>query len=114
MSTTPSLSAVGPGPLPRAAIIAPKPELTETLFDGRLTNFAIGIMWSHMAIKRLDPLMVKAFELLDETPKKAGNPSDKGVDQIVLTYTHKAIKFKGRRMEKVRPIGFEGHYEKDY
>ncbi len=57
-------------------------------------------MWSHKAIKCLDPLMVKAFELLDESPN-AGNRSDKVVKPIVLTFTHKARKFKGWRMAKV-------------
>ena len=56
-------------------------------------------------MNRLDPLMLKAFELLDET-SKTGNISDKGLDQVLLVYTHKAMKFKGRRMEKVRPIDF--------
>ncbi len=68
-------------------------------FDFQLT------MWSHLAITRLDPLMAKAFELVEET-SKTGNHSDKAVEQIVLTFVRKAMKFKGRRMAKVRLCRF--------
>ena len=52
-------------------------------------------MWCHSAIKTLDPLMVKAFELFDEDSKDA-RVSDRQRELTILTFVRPATKFKGR------------------